>query len=544
MVRLPVMLLSALAALHIPGTRAGFPNVVPTAGDPWPRPSRLEWSPTFFRVDVNHVHINITGESCPDLEEATARYEKIIDEFIIIWRAVLKSYKQPAGNGGRLSDGPPVLDTIEMELRSGCNSSQYPEFGMDESYELKVNTPDAPERAVIIADTIWGAYRGLETMSQLFYLDSEVFAVFVRNAYIQDYPRYKHRGLLLDTGRHFLSVDIIKQNLDLMAFHKYNVFHWHVVDDPSFPFYSTKIPFISLFGAYRADKFYNPDDVADIIEYARKRGIRVIPEFDTPGHVRSWGAGIPGLLTECYTNGTRNGKYGSINPTDDVVYALLAELFDEITKRFPDKYLHLGGDEVNFGYECWMSNPEVRKWMQKLNLTTPQEIEDVYIRRLLELVEGLPSRPEYIVWQDVVDHNVTLQPNTIVEVWKEPWLEELDTVTLSGHRAILSTCWYLNRISYGIDWPKYYSCEPESFNGTDAQNQLVIGGEACMWGEYVDNSNVISRTWPRAAAPAERLWSPKNVTSVSEAKARLEEQRCRLVYRGFGVEPSNGPGFC
>ena len=509
-----------LAALCFTCGNCGFPNVEPTLGEPWPKPQQLIWDPAIFRVDTDVVPFNITGQTCTDLEDAVARYRDIIASYIARFRAApasgLRETRPSAG------DEPLVLEQIEVELRSVCSEDQYPEYGMDESYTLTVNTGDVPGRAVIAADTIWGAYRGLETMSQLFYYDP-AGAVSVRSCNIVDFPRYSHRGFLLDTGRHFLSVDVIKQNLDLMAFHKYNVFHWHLVDDQSFPFYSNKFVLFVL-GAFRADMVYNPEQVADIIEYARKRGIRVIPELDTPGHTRSWNS--YDILTRCYTDGAPDGTFGPLDPTNASIYTLMSELLDEVTGRFPDRFVHVGGDEVSFGYDCWLSNPGVQAWMAERGFTTPQEVEADYITQLLEVVAGLPEQPQYMVWQDVVDQGIVIQEDAIVHVWKEPeWQAEMDKVTALGHRTVLSSCWYLNRISYGIDWYKYYDCEPESFDGTEAQNALIIGGEACMWGEYVDDTNVVSRTWPRAAAPAERLWSAKSANSHYEAAARFEEQR-------------------
>lgn len=113
-----------------------------------------------------------------------------------------------------------------------------------------------------------------------------------------------------------------------------------------------------------------------------------------------------------------------------------------------------------------------------------------------------------------------------------------------GYRTIFSACWYLDYISYGIDWHPYYLCDPQDFNGTYAQKRLVFGGGPAMWGEYVDSTNLISRLWPRAALPAERLWSSSKVNDTTEAEKRLEEHRCRLLKRGFNVQPANGPGYC
>ena len=113
-------------------------------------------------------------------------------------------------------------------------------------------------------------------------------------------------------------------------------------------------------------------------------------------------------------------------------------------------------------------------------------------------------------------------------------------------RCILSACWYLQRISYGEDWQHFYQCDPRTFNtsATFEQKQLVLGGTICMWGEYVDNTNVLSRTWPRAAAPAERLWSAAEINDPAFMEPRLQAHRCRMVFRGYPAEPTFARGYC
>uniref|UniRef100_A0A8C5U8E1 Beta-hexosaminidase subunit alpha n=1 Tax=Malurus cyaneus samueli TaxID=2593467 RepID=A0A8C5U8E1_9PASS len=361
---------------------------------------------------------------------------------------------------------------------------------------------------------------------------------YINETEIVDFPRFPHRGLLLDTSRHYLPLRAILETLDVMAYNKFNVFHWHIVDDPSFPYESSTFPELSKQGAFNAmTHVYTASDVRTVIEHARLRGIRVIPEFDTPGHTLSWGPGAPGLLTPCYLGATPSGVYGPINPIVNSTYQFVTSLFQEVSSVFPDFFLHLGGDEVDF--TCWKSNPEIRAFMREMGFGEDyKKLESFYIQRLLNIVSSLGKG--YIVWQEVFDNDVKLRPDTIIHVWKENgmlYLNEMANVTRAGYQALLSAPWYLNRISYGQDWIEAYKVEPLNFPGSPEQKALVMGGEACMWGEYVDVTNLTPRLWPRAGAVAERLWSNETVGNVEDAYARLAEFRCTLLRRGVQAQP-------
>ncbi|KAK8374708.1 hypothetical protein O3P69_016133, partial [Scylla paramamosain] len=513
---------------------SGTPLVLPTVGEVWPRPQAVESQDTYMIIRPGTFSFNVTRNTCAILDEALQRYKEIMFPSTALKR------QDPWKKDGNFKG---YLDNLKVTLLTKCET--HPHQDMDEQYEIKINTPDAPGEASLIAQSVWGIVRGLESFSQLLVPNSAVYNV--NSTQIRDFPRFSYRGLMIDTSRHFLPISKIEDTLDLMAMNKFNVLHWHIVDDPSFPYISSVYPELSKQGAYSPGHVYRASDISNVIEYGKMRGIRVLPEFDTPGHTQSWGS-QPGLLTPCYKNGIPDGTFGPIDPTNDANYDFLRTFFEEVTSRFPDHYVHLGGDEVSF--DCWKSNPTITHYMSQHNITgNYRKLEEIYITKLTQMISNLPTKNGYLVWQEVFDNGVNIADDTVVHIWKDGgtpliFKHELGKVTSAGYSTVLSSCWYLNYISYGVDWHKYYECDPQDFDGTDEQKQLVLGGEACMWGEYVDRTNLISRTWPRASVVAEKLWSNKFHTVDSNAASpRLEEHRCRLLGRGYDVEPL-WPSFC
>ncbi|KAJ8286993.1 hypothetical protein GJAV_G00045780 [Gymnothorax javanicus] len=560
------------------------PNVINSKfGSLWPLPQSVQISPEAFSLSRNRFQIvhspqSSADSSCSLLQNAFRRYFEYIFGF--------------TKNLGRSWDGlASEVSELQVLITSAdpeCDA--YPSVTSDESYELYVDQPTT----VLKASKVWGALRGLETFSQLVYED-DYGATSVNKSVIVDFPRFAHRGILLDTSRHYLPVKVILANLEAMAMNKYNVFHWHIVDDNSFPYQSSAFPDLSRKGAYHPyTHVYTPADVKMVIEFARTRGIRVVSEFDTPGHTQSWGKGQMELLTPCYSGDTPTGTYGPVNPILNTTYDFMAQFFKEVSIVFPDAYIHLGGDEVDF--TCWKSNPDIKKFMDEQGFGTDySKLESYYIQKILDIVAA--TNKGYMVWQEVFDNKVKLKPDTVVEVWisnhmeeemqkvtaagyttilAAPWYldyisygqdwkkyyqinpdtvvqvwkgneqqyqKEMAAVTAAGYQTLLSSPWYLNRISYGQDWQQFYKADPQNFDGTEEQKARVVGGEACMWGEWVDATNLTPRLWPRASAVGERLWSDKSVTDIGDAYTRLVQHRCRMVQRGIPAEPLY-IGFC
>lgn len=261
---------------------------------------------------------------------------------------------------------------------------------------------------MITSKTVWGALRAFETFSQIVYVNDQ-HQILLNQTQIEDAPRYKYRGFLLDTARHYLPKKIILANLDAMAYNKLNIFHWHLVDDQSFPFVSKAYPSISQKGAYTQRHVYTRETINDVINYARMRGIRVIPELDSPGHTHAMAKAYPDLLTPCYKNGkSHQADYPShdatevLNPMRNETFTFMKNLYAEFKSVFKDQFIHLGMDEVT--YSCWKSSPEIAKFMAEHNMKAYHEVEEYYVKRTLANVKDVGYK--YLIWQDPVDNGV------------------------------------------------------------------------------------------------------------------------------------------
>uniref|UniRef100_UPI00358EAC50 beta-hexosaminidase subunit alpha-like isoform X2 n=1 Tax=Myxine glutinosa TaxID=7769 RepID=UPI00358EAC50 len=495
----------------------------------WPQPQHLHRSAEAYTLPstgflIEHGPGSAAGAGCTVLQNAFRRYYRLI----VPRRAAFRVVPSNEATLRRLLVSVKVAKPYCLE---------YPNLGDSEAYQLVVQQ----ENATLTADNIWGALRGLETFSQLVF-EAIDGSLVINKTIINDFPRFSHRGLLIDTSRHFLPLYILYQNLDAMSYNKFNVLHWHIVDDPSFPYQSVMFPELSNKGAYNpATHVYTQMDVAFIIEYARLRGIRVVPEFDTPGHVQSWNKGQPGLLTKCFAGTKSTGSYGPVNPALNSTYNFMNTFFTEVSNVFHDHYIHLGGDEVDF--TCWRSNPVIKAFMKKIGFgTNYRKLESFYIERILQIVGA--NKKGYLVWQEVFDNDVKLRPDTLIHVWKiRRYQSELSNVTAAGFSTLVSAHWYMNHLDNGKKWTEYYLPDPQNFTGSEAQKKLVVGGEACIWGEYVDATNILHRLWPRASAVAERLWSDRSVNNTEEAYPRLASHRCRMLMRGIPAQPLF-VGFC
>jgi len=439
---------------------------------------------------------------------------------------------------------------------SSKDHAPEPYFGMDESYSISITNDGQIQ---LIANTVWGALRAIESFSQLIHrVDSLDNVNFGANYYtfveylpiqVKDNPRFPWRGFLIDTARHYYSVKKILQIVDSLSYMKMNVFHWHLMDAQSFPFVVSQFPDLSGKGAYRKKAVYSVDDVLTVVEYARRRGIRVVPEVDMPGHAASWGFGYPNVTANC-PSFAANINNIPLNVATDYTYTVVAGVIKQLVMSgFSDQYYHFGGDELVMS--CWLEDPTIQSFMKQKGFTNPVQLLYYFEDRLRDIY--MPLNKTMICWEELaLEYGYNVPKDTIVHVWKQR--NTLIDIVQKGYKTLLSGGWYLdqqvpnrNKTFYEwVDtWINFYQNDPtEGFGMTDAQKKLVMGGEACMWSEQVDDSNFNSRVFPRSLAIAERLWSPSSVTDITSARIRMENARCNvLVRRGISAGPVM-PGYC
>ena len=396
--------------------------------------------------------------------------------------------------------------TLVIQAAGGTRSVQ--ELGEDESYRLDISSSGAR----LTAPNTLGVMRGLQTFLQLVQTASAGFAVPAVS--IEDSPRFPWRGLMIDVGRHFIPLDVLKRNIDGMAAVKLNVFHWHLSENQGFRIESKKFP--KLQGMGSDGLYYTQDEVRGVIAYARERGIRVVPEFDMPGHATAWFVGYPELASGPgpYQVERRWGIFDpAMDPTKEATYKFLDTFIGEMAALFPDQFFHIGGDEVN-GKE-WDANPKIQGFMRAHGLKDNNDLQAYFNQHVQKIVAK--HGKTMLGWDEILRPD--LPKDIVIQSWRGP--DSLAQAAKQGYRGLLSSGFYVD-----LMWSaeRHYLADPlsgEAANLTPEEQKRVLGGEACMWAEYVSPENIDSRIWPRTAAIAERLWSPQQVRDVNSMYQRL-----------------------
>ena len=457
-----------------------------------PQPARVTPGQGKLKIDSS-FRIALGGYREPRLEHAAQRLIRHLERTTgLILPAELAADSSQA--------------TLEV-VTSGA-SAPVQKLGEDESYELEVTAAHAR----LTASNPLGGLRGMETFLQLVEAGPDAFAApAVR---IDDRPRFPWRGLMLDVSRHWMPVAVVRRNLDAMAAVKMNVLHWHLSDDQGFRVESKRYPKLHEMGS--DGHYYTQQQIRDVIDYARERGIRVVPEFDMPGHTTSWFVGYPELASAPgpYTIERRWGIFDpAMDPTRDEVYHFLDGFVGEMAALFPDEYFHVGGDEVNG--KQWSASPHIQAFMREHGIKSNEALQAHFSSRVQPIVAAHGKK--VIGWDEVLAPG--LPKESVVHSWRGQ--KSLADAARLGYMGILSAGYYLD-LMYSA--ASHYAADPleKESAGLNAQEKTrILGGESCMWAEYATPENVDMRIWPRNAAIAERLWSPQEVKDVASMYRRL-----------------------
>ncbi len=414
-----------------------------------------------------------------------------------------------------------AADASHAVLRVECAAAgpDYPKLREDESYVLDV-TPDG---AVLKAPAVSGALHGLETFLQLVVPGASGFEV--QAMHIEDRPRFPWRGLMLDSSRHWMPLDVVERNLDAMAAVKLNVLHWHLSDDQGFRAESKQYPLLHELGS--DGHYYTQDQLRDIVAYARERGIRVVPEFDIPGHATSWLAATPNWQRRralTISDAISGSSMAPWTPPTRFTYTFLDGFIGEMAALFPDPYFHIGGDEVNG--KQWTASESIQAFAKEKDLDGNKALQLYFNQRIEKILAKYGKTP--VGWDEILDAG--LPAGTVIQSWRGA--ASLAEAASKGFGAILSSGYYLDHLSpasfhYGVD-----PLGGPAAQLTPDQAALILGGEACMWAELVNAETVDSRIWPRMAVIAERLWSPRETTDVDSMYARMEAVSRQLDFAG------------
>ena len=461
---------------------------------PWPK--HIEEHQSRFNIDSSFT-ISINGESKR------------------VYLASVNFLRRLSNRTGVfLDNGFPVKNqdaSIQIDYKSASNLALHD----DESYILDVSS----EGVSISATNDIGALRALETLLQLINLDAAGF--YFEGVHIEDSPRFVWRGLMIDAARHFMPVGVLKRNLDAMASVKLNVFHWHLTDDQGYRIESKVYPKLHELGS--DGLYYTHEQIKEVVNHASTLGIKVVPEIDVPGHASA-------ILTAFPEIGSKDNYHYSIeryagifdptlDPTNELTYEFLENLIAEVAPLFPGEYFHIGGDE-NEG-KHWDENENIQKFKRNNNLKTNHDLQTYFNIRLEKILKRHGKK--LMGWDEIMTPN--MPTSAIIHSWRGeneglPKGGTLIAAAKSGYQTVLSNGFYIDRM---LSVKNHYAVEPiGEVQLTTEERARILGGEATMWSELVTPFTIDSRIWPRTAAIAERLWSPKEVNNIDNMLKRLD----------------------
>ncbi len=493
-----------------------------------PRPAQVEAGAGAFRITPTTSIVVVPGS--PELRTVGAY--------------LAEGLRQSAGYGLAVTvgDGESVPDGAILLTTEGARGSMG-----DEGYALTVEAA----RVVVRAPTAGGLFYGVQTIRQLV-SPGESAARSIPCVRVVDAPRYRWRGMLLDCCRHFMTKAFVKRYIDLLAYHKMNVLHWHLTEDQGWRIEIKKYPKLTEIGAWRGagdakhGGFYSRGDIKEIVAYAASRHVTVVPEIEMPGHALAALASYAELSCTGgpFEVGTRWGVYGDVYCAgNDKTFAFLEDVLSEVLELFPSPFIHIGGDECP--KDRWKTCPRCQARIEAEGLADEHELQSYFIRRIEKFLNGKGRR--LIGWDEILEGG--LAPNATVQSWRG--LGGAVAAARAGHDVISSPtshC-YLDYAQVRhpteptqmgfINLETVYGFEPMPAELTPEEARHVLGAEGNIWTEHAPQERVDHQVFPRLCALAEVMWSPAEARDWDDFRTRMNTHYRRLDSLGvtYFIEP-------
>jgi len=414
-----------------------------------------------------------------------------------------------------------------------------PSLSAEGSYNLNV----ADKIIALKAGTAAGFFYAAQTLLQLFPLNAKSDNISIPCLKISDYPRFRWRGIHLDVSRHFFPVDFIKKLIDLLAFHKMNIFHWHLTDDQGWRIEINKYPRLTEIGAWRIEPdgkryggFYTQSDIREVVEYARRRFITIVPEIELPGHATAALAAYPeysctsGQFKVANTWGVFDDVYC---PGNDKTFLFLENILAEVAELFPGKYLHIGGDECP--KVRWQNHDLCQQLMKRSGLHDYDDLQALFIARIARHINSLGK--SLVGWDEILDGGAP--QDAVIMAWRNA--AKGVEAAQAGNDVVMTpmTHCYFDHYQGKVNEPKaiggftplnvVYEFEPVPDSLANDLHHHIIGAQGNIWTEYMHTSDHVEyMAFPRACALAEALWSPQTIRSWPGFQDRLREHLKRL----------------
>ncbi|CZT13395.1 probable beta-N-acetylhexosaminidase [Rhynchosporium agropyri] len=548
---------------------AGSSNAV--AVNPLPAPISITWGTSGPRA-FNGRNLELKGSTNTIVSDA---WDRAYEAIGLHWTS--QATEAPAGTFAPFPTatarkrGSTTLNSVTVQI---ADTNALLQHGVDETYTLDIT--DSSQTVNIKAETIWGVLHAFTTLQQIVISDGNGGLMVEQPVSIKDGPLYLYRGIMIDSGRNFISLKKIFEQIDGMALSKLNVLHWHLVDSQSWAVQLTSMPSMTL-DAYSQREIYSKNDIKDVIKYATARGVRVIPEIDMPGHSASGWKQIDPAIVACADSWWSNDNWpshtavepnpGQLEILNPNTYKAVAKVYTELSSMFSDNFFHVGGDEVQKG--CYNLSITTTEWFAANKSRTYDDLLQHWVDNALPIFKAPAIKNRRLVmWEDVAigspkahtkltstgyDVIVSSSDWFYLDCGNGGWVGNDPRYSVQSNPDVGTGTPNFNYGGGGGSWCAPYKTWQRIYdydftaNLTTAEAKHVIGVTAPLWAEQVDDQVISQKFWPRAAALGELAWSgnknSKGQKRTTELTARILNFREYLVTLGVGAAPLM-PKYC